>query len=406
MTGRSCSRRRLLELAGALGTTTITGCLRLDATHQTPSTPGGTGTNGTVSGIVDRTEPAFDVEWHVDGTPMARTNAANTGTPTTVSSPDAPEPLWTVTFDADDVGALSVVDDIVFAGTEDRLYGLDAATGQAQWTAEHSRTLTAPAITQDGTVVDVRSSTVVGLDATTGDQVWTHDAAGGTSFAPTVHEGTAYVPGPANELRAVNLASGDSTWTRSIRSGVAGAPAIAADRIYVVSNDHELYWLERATGYRTPTDLDADVTGPVAVEPGTTYAPGRSERVYGLGWSDHEPEFSFSAGDDPNAVAFSRRTLATTTTDGYVTLYNTLDEQTQWRRELATAIQQPPIVTHDEVYVADDDGVLYAVSHDGGAVNWSYDAASTITTPPALANDFLVVADGTGTVHALASKRS
>ena len=98
----------------------------------------------------------------------------------------------------------------VYVGSDDdKVYALDAATGQLRWSY------------------------------TTGDEVVS---------GPAVAGGTVYVGSDDDKVYALNAATGHLRWSYTTGGVVVSGPAVAGGTVYVGSDDHKVYALNAATG--------------------------------------------------------------------------------------------------------------------------------------------------------------
>jgi outer membrane protein assembly factor BamB len=244
--------------------------------------------------------------------------------------------------------------------------GLDAATGDVQWSVTVPKGHKSPVGTADGRAYAyAESGFVLAVDTATGEELWRHDIGlvdradpGVTEFAPLATAARVVVPVSGTEedvtdrLHVLDAASGDEQFVHEVPSSLSGAPAIAGDRILVPTVSGRLF------------ALDAD--GEVAWERSTTGAPS---------------PVAVGPADEVAAVGTpAERLLALDTTTGEV----------GWRGRLRNTVFARPLVTDDRVYVGGADFVLRAFDRETGTELWRDELLTPVTHGPFPLGDRLV----------------
>ncbi len=181
MSERSTTRRRYLRVLGAGGAASLAGCSSGGDTDD-ETTPTGTpdeetdAPTGDTPGEATETpdaEETPDEETNgdapspgaLDGAPMFRYDAANTGhAPDETGPTESAAATWT--FDTGDkVSSAAVVDGTVYVGSLDgNVYALDAADGTERWTYGADGAVRAsPAVVDDAVIVGDAERTVYAL---------------------------------------------------------------------------------------------------------------------------------------------------------------------------------------------------------------------------------------------------
>lgn len=161
--------------------------------------------------------------------------------------------------------APTIADGRVFFGTiDERLFALDASTGEQLWTYQATDADTvifgqaAPAVENGIVVAGFGSGDLVALRATSGEMVWS-DSLGGSNGrgamldmacirgAPVIVDGTAYAVSLSKVLVALDMRSGRRLWEREV-SG-QNTPVIVNDWLYVISSDQQVACIDRLSGH-------------------------------------------------------------------------------------------------------------------------------------------------------------
>ncbi|MFF5228754.1 PQQ-binding-like beta-propeller repeat protein [Dactylosporangium sp. NPDC000521] len=157
-------------------------------------------------------------------------------------------------------------DTLLMAGTDHRLYGLDALTGAVRWAfAEPERTLVRPVLAAGSRVLVCDDGGQVHcLDSGTGERQWRHPIAGSAARTALVTDGAnVYVAVhgdlAAPDLTAVDLATGAERWRHRVD---ARLPVLAPGGHVVVRRERRVVSLAADSGEdRWTREL---VGGPVA----------------------------------------------------------------------------------------------------------------------------------------------
>ncbi len=226
---------------------------------------------------------------------------------------------------------------LIVADREGRVYALDRASGERQWQASvSSEVLAQPRYTRGVVVVRSADGRVFGLDAETGERQWLFDRAL-----------------PALTLRRN---SAPAVAGSSVVVGLQNGRLVALD-----ARDGSVRWEYTVTEASGRTELErmADIAADPVIDRGAAYA-----------------------------VAYQGSIAAVRMATG----------REQWRREVSS---HRGLVSHGaEVYLAADDGRVWAFDRRNGATAWRQDRLEGLTlTEPVVAGDYLVLGDDAGYVN-------
>lgn len=318
--------------------------------------------------------------------------------------------LWRTPVDSSIQHSLAVWDDNILAVSQAAmLYCLDR-DGRQRWAAslaheESNRWELSFPVTDGRTVYAGRCNGFGAYNLEDGKPIWKQE--GGRDWWPSVYSGPSLGTGLVYQggafVRALEPDTGKVVWDlpKTVVSTVAVVPAVVeqdakGDRLYVFQNGKTLLCLEGRTGdvvwqaHRGEVSGDEDVV-PLGNETGT---PAVGERVVCVGGA--EVKWPGQAG----------RTAA----------MHGLDKQTGrllWRFPVETGvvssvpyqrgeatITSSPVIVGDIVYFGANDGYLYALEVNTGALVWRYHLGVPIASTVAVSGNMLTVAAWDGTVYA------
>ncbi|MFB6092851.1 MAG: PQQ-binding-like beta-propeller repeat protein [Haloquadratum sp.] len=187
-------------------------------------------------------------------------------------------------YDCGDVSGVAVAGDTVYAGAGKTVLALDVMDGTEQWVYDNTDAdagyFGAPVVLDGVVCVVSEEERVYGLDAETGDGIWTLDAGGyvgSNSNHPVAGDETVYV-GDDETVRALDPATGRGRWSRNVEAGGDG-PVLGASSVYVAGGQ-TVTAIDRASGdIEWETTLGGELTRPgvgshgvyVGTESGTLY---------------------------------------------------------------------------------------------------------------------------------------
>ena len=170
-------------------------------------------------------------------------------------------------------------------GSEDnRVYALDASTGDLIWSYETGdRVNSSPAVSGGVVYVGSEDNRVYALDASTGDLIWSYETGDWVNSSPAVSGGVVYVGSSDNHVYALDASTGERIWRYETGDVVVSSPEVSGGVVYVGSNDNRVYALDASTGdliwsYETGDWVDSspEVSG------GVVYVGSNDGRLYAI----------------------------------------------------------------------------------------------------------------------------
>ena len=285
--------------------------------------------------------------------------------------------LWKIEVEEEIKSSALVHGGTVFFGDEyGRLRALDAEKGTEVWTFEAESSVTAPPNLIPGPdgclVVGSYDNSIYCIDAKTGKSKWRVETEGYVHGSPAISSGHQIVSsGCDGLLRTVDGKTGKESAKLAIGSYVAASPAIDGDELFVGTFDNEVVKVDLAKGE--------------------------------IAWRYKHPKREFPFYSSP-AVTDKLVILG-----GRDKMIHALDRNTgksHWIHSRRARIDASPVVVSDRVYIADQAGVLLALSLADGKVVWEFQASEAFIGSPAVADGYLVIAAADGTVYAFSGVKT
>ncbi|MFF8615319.1 PQQ-binding-like beta-propeller repeat protein [Streptomyces sp. NPDC015350] len=237
----------------------------------------------------------------------------------------------------DDIEITAVSGGLLYYGSGQYLYALDADNGDPLWKHMDDSFHPSPVAVGGAAYAHMNAFFYV-LDPRTGDELWKHVFEGLTSDDVSATGDTLLTHGK-KELIAVNTRTRKETWTYEADSEVETAPVAAGGKVYFGTKDGALYAVDAASG-------DEAWRGTFEGE----LWDGR------LGGGAGGPEVA-----DGN-VYFEN--------DGYVSAFDADTGRVLWRKKQKTDEVTSLTVVDDTVLVHDSEGYLSALDADSGKTRW------------------------------------
>ncbi len=239
-----------------------------------------------------QTAEAETADLPVDGVPMPRGNAARTGEQPGPGPIGQPRLYWRF-GQGEEVSDPVVSDGIVYVGSEGRVSGLNARTGDRVWLLETGAGIPMPSVVNDTVYITTRDGYVYSYDTRSGRQRWQFAADNVIASAPTVLNDVVYVGTgqmqSAGSVYALDAATGQQRWRYAIptrydfEDGTSSALTVSNGVVYIVSSQGAMYALDGGTGercWRSHLDLGGFKLNMAAVADGKVYI-GKSEQRKG-----------------------------------------------------------------------------------------------------------------------------
>ena len=235
---------------------------------------------------------------------------------------------WSVSIEEASYYTSAVIGELLVAAYGDQVIALDRESGDQEWTATLSGTVsrtemtTVPAETLVLVPEDSRrDAALTAFDATTGEQQWSTPLAGHTVDAPAV-QGNGVFVASESELYRLDITDGSQVWRQSAEN-VALGPRPTADGIVIAANG-ELTVHDADTGERLRRldSYDREAYG-VALSDGTAYWL-TSESLAAISVEDGTEEWRLDAQGCQEGLCVGQDTIVAPVN------YDEFDLETSW----------------------------------------------------------------------------
>jgi outer membrane protein assembly factor BamB len=319
----------------------------------------------------------------------------------------APKVLWKIKILRPVSDSVAIWNGYVYIATEgDRLFAINASTGQKVWEKYHSGSGGTPAV-ENGIVYASQYDGGTAYNATTGETIWTLNSTVPTFnsfYSPTVADGAVYLTNDTNLCR-VNASTGALIWSIPASTD---SPAVAGDRIFTDRGAYnattgELLWstngLRIITSFSTRNSFVYFASYDNSIH-----------NIYCVDAANGRKVWNYSTDSLPLAIADGR---VFGSSDGKIFALNSATGDRVWSYQIGPLVSSTAIA-QDVVYVASrsgslasHDGNLYAFDVSSGALLWSFpiqdlnDAGKLSRAAPVVSNGTIYIGSNEGYLYAL-----
>jgi hypothetical protein len=183
--------------------------------------------------------------------PMFRLNTSHGGAFASSDLTTRPTQVWR--FDTGGIveSSPAVVGGILYAGTfNNRLFAIDAATGEQKWEFRVGGLLRAsPSVVHGVVFFGADDNRFYAVDAASGLEKWSFGlGGGGEQSSPAVIDGTVYFGAFDDNVYALDADTGEERWRFPMGAGALSSPLVVDNRLFIGSLDGRLYALEADDG--------------------------------------------------------------------------------------------------------------------------------------------------------------
>jgi outer membrane protein assembly factor BamB len=319
-------------------------------------------------------------------------------------NPD-PRPLWHTDVGRAVRGSPALGETVLAVGTVDRtLVLVDRTSGEVLWRQRVDGTIRAgPLLDEDRLYVATEAQPVgrvYAMRLRDGKTIWRTGV--GSVVAPLAYDGEALYAGTeGGTVVRLDPEGGRITWRRVLTGAIRAAPVATPHGLAVVTTADTLYLLDRMTGrVRARVATPGAVVSTPATDGQRIYLGTMSGRVVAVDLPELTVRWEHDASDAVyGAPALSHDTLYVLTRDGHLWLIPVDAPAAATSRALGIVATAGPTPIVSGVLVGSVSGEILLVDR-GGTILWRAQVASPIEEPPLVQGRQLVVVAGRGDIHA------
>jgi eukaryotic-like serine/threonine-protein kinase len=191
---------------------------------------------------------------------------------------------------------------VIFVGTGNKVYALDAATGKPAsgwepYTAD-SRIWGSPLVAGDTVYITTLAHQLIALDVATGRPRWTFDKpTGALAGTPVLDNGTLYVGSFDKHLYAVDAATGQDRWPQPFNANnwIWEGPVVVSNTLYFGDLGGNVYALDAATQqliWAQPFQAGGAVRATPLYSDGVLYVGTDNGALYALDATTGQPRWA------------------------------------------------------------------------------------------------------------------
>ena len=268
--------------------------------------------------------------------------------------------------------------DVIYAASADgELKAFDRGRGKALWKKDLDTSLSGGVgVYEDALFLGSSEGFVLKVDANSGEQLWSTQLRGEVLSPPQGDGRVVIAQTYDGKLQGLDFTTGELLWTYD-----SNVPVLTVRGTSVPILRNNLVYAGFANGRVLAFDAQ---TGAIAWEVRVAISQGRSEieRIVDV---DGTMEL---AGNELYAASYQGRVVAIEVADG----------RKLWQQDVSSfsGVSQG----FGNIYVADEDGTLYAYQRNGQGVRWTQDALGyRELSRPTPVSSYVAVADFAGYVH-------
>jgi outer membrane protein assembly factor BamB len=286
---------------------------------------------------------------------------------------------------------------VFLAGESGAVAALDAATGQARWTAELDGPVRgAPAVDDERVYLTLGRGGVAALDLADGATVWRTELPDNADVGPVPYGNLLYQADESGALSALDRLTGELIWRVETGAPLLSLPAVDAERVYIADQAGVVIALGRSDGAEHwRVQLESGAYGGVTLGDQTLHVAVRSGQLAALRCSDGSLAAQTDVGHPPvGAPAFRNGELILASDQARLFRIDAAEMVGRWEAKLGDYPGGGPVIAGEAVICPTWFGRLRAYNLADGEAVW------TIESPGAFC-DARPTLDDAGRLHVL-----
>jgi len=323
---------------------------------------------------------------------------------------------WTFTTNGSIISSPSVVDGIVYVGSEDKnIYAIGAWSGTLIWSfATKDVVESSPAVANGKVYTGGDDGYVYCLNAYTGALIWQTFVNGDLPFtfgdivlksSPVVSGGIVYIGSLDGYMYALNANTGGIIWQTKTLGPIESSPAIDDGAVFFTSEEPTsgaLYKLDASTGsviwkdqlpYEYQFTGGDEMMGSPSVAAGMVFASANLRTYYAINEATGSVIWTFS---DPSATEFIYNSPIYVNGDLFIidkyniACLNATSGHTIWSFFTGDELYDSPSYADGKIYVVTSERHIFILNAmDNGAELGNYTTPSSSWSSPTIANGML-----------------
>ncbi|MFH1101423.1 MAG: DUF2341 domain-containing protein [Methanobacteriota archaeon] len=277
---------------------------------------------------------------------------------------------------------------VYFGSSNNRVYCLNASTGEQIWTyGTYDCVDSSPVVYKGKVYIGSDDGHLYCLNASTGDWIWQYTTNHVVWSSPTVADEKVYF-GSNRALYCINASTGAKIWNYTIGFTIYSSPAVANGKVYIGSDDNNVYCFNATTGEKIWNyTTGGDVTSSPAIANGKVYIGSYDHNVYCLNATTGAKIWNYNTFDwihSSPAVVDGKVYIGSASYKVYC--LNASTGEQIWNYTTGASISSSPAVADGKVYIGSYDHNVYCLNATTGEKIWNYTTGFTVYSSPAVAN--------------------
>jgi len=341
--------------------------------------------------------------------------------------------VWNFTTEGSVISSPSVVDGIVYVGSQDKnIYALGAFSGNLIWkfTTQDAQ-VSSPAVSNGRLYTGGDDGYVYCLDAYTGTMYWRTFVNGNLPYtygsfvlksSPAVADGIVYVGSLDGNFYALDTDTGQIVWKYDAAGPILSSPAVDSGGVYFTAEESTtgvLYKLDAVSGALVwKQDLPfeyqftggSEMIGSPSVAAGMVFASATLRTYYGINANTGDIVWTFR---DPDAMEFIVSSPIYVNGQLYIidkfsmTSLNATTGYTNWSFFTGDELYASPSYADGKIYMMTSQRHLYVLdANNNGSKLSSYETPSGSWSSPTIANGRLYIGNHDWNIYCFANKVS
>jgi outer membrane protein assembly factor BamB len=370
-------------------------------------------------------------EIEISNWPMWRADPSHSSTAQV--GPSSLALAWNYTTEGSVISSPSVVDGIVYVGSQDKnIYALGAFSGSLIWKfATQDAQVSSPAISNGRLYTGGDDGYVYCLDAYTGTMYWRTFVNGNLPYtygslvlksSPAVDDGIVYIGSLDGNFYALDAITGQTVWKYQAGGPILSSPAVDSGGVYFTSEEPTtgvLYKLDAASGTLVwkqdlPFEFQftggSEMIGSPSVVAGMVFASATLRTYYGINANTGDIVWTFR---DPDAMEFIVSSPIYVNGQLYIidkfsiTSLNATTGYTNWSFFTGDELYASPSYADGKLYMMTSQRHLYVLdANNNGTKLSSYETPSGSWSSPTIANGRLYIGNHDWNVYCFANQVS